>query len=76
MRRLRRLGYLLAFIIILGLTCHLLGSPWLGRQFYPFYYQEEISAAAAEQQIDPFLIAAVIQTESGFRDAASEGARG
>ncbi|NMD33840.1 MAG: lytic transglycosylase domain-containing protein [Firmicutes bacterium] len=77
-RRLRRLGYLLAFIIILGLTCHLLGSPWLGRQFYPFYYQEEISAAAAEQQIDPFLIAAVIQTESGFREDAvsSEGARG
>lgn len=77
-RALRRLCYLFAFIIILGLTCHFLASPRLGQIFYPFHYREEISAAAAEQQIDPRLIAAVIQAESGFQEDAvsSEGARG
>ncbi len=68
----------IAFIAIFGLACSLLGSPRLGRLFYPFRYREEITAAAAAQQIDPLLIAAVIQTESGFKEKAvsSKGARG
>lgn len=77
-RALRRLIYLVAFIVLLGLTCCLLSSPRLGRRFYPFHYREEILAAAAAQQIDPLFIAAVIQAESGFQANAvsSEGARG
>ena len=75
---LRRFINLIAFMIMFGLTCTLLGSPRLGRLFHPFRYREEIMAAAAEQQIDPLLIAAVIRTESGFRENAvsPEGARG
>lgn len=77
-RALRRLIYLVAFIVLLGLTFCLLSSPRLGRRFYPFHYREEILAAAAAQQIDPLFIAAVIQAESGFQANAvsSEGARG
>ena len=77
-RALQRLFYLAAFILLFGLTCSLLSSPRLEKLFYPFHYREEILAAAAEQQIDPLLIAAVIQAESGFREDAvsAEGARG
>ncbi len=77
LRRLR-LRYLIAFIAILGLTCCLLASPRVGRLFYPFRYREEIMAAAAAQQVDPLLIAAVIHTESDFQENAvsPEGARG
>lgn len=73
-----RVGYLVAFVVILGLTCRLLSGPRLGRLFHPLHYREAIDAAAAEQEIDPYLIAAVIQTESSFREKAvsSEGARG
>ncbi len=69
---------LIAFIIFFGLVCFLLGSPRLGQMFYPFRFREEIMAAAAEQQIDPLLIAAVIHTESGFQEEAvsPEGACG
>lgn len=75
---LRRLINLIAFMVIFGLTCTLLGSPRLGRLLYPFRYREEIMAAAAAQQIDPLLVAAVIRAESGFQENAvsPEGARG
>lgn len=75
---LRRILYLLAFFIVLGLTCYLLASPRLERYFYPLHYRSEIGAAAAEQGLDPLFIAAVIQTESGFRESAvsSRDARG
>lgn len=75
---LRRIYYLLAFFIVLGLTCYLLACPRLERYLYPFNYRAEIRAAAAEQQLDPFLIAAVILAESNFREKAvsPKGARG
>lgn len=78
MRALRRIYYLLAFLIFFGLTCCLLASPRLERYFYPLYFRAEISAAAQEQQLDPYLIAAVILTESNFRENAvsPKGARG
>ncbi len=77
-KTLRRIYYLLAFIVILVVTCYLLTSPRLARLFHPLRYCAEIGAAAAEQGLDPFLIAAVIRTESSFREEAvsSEGARG
>lgn len=78
MKALRRIYYLVAFIVVLGLTCFLLTSPRLARLFHPLHYRDEIGSAAAEQGLDPFLIAAVIRTESSFRKEAvsSEGARG
>ena len=75
---LRRIYYLLAFILLFGLTCYLLTSPRLARLFHPLPYRAEIGAAAAAQGLDPFFIAAVSRTESSFRETAvsSEGARG
>lgn len=75
---LRRIYYLLAFIMLFGMTCYLLTSPRLARLFHPLPYRAEIGAAAAAQGLDPFFIAAVIRTESSFRENAvsPEGARG
>lgn len=42
----------------------------LMRKFFPFDYKLEISAAAAEYKLDPYLVAAVIKTESGFKEDA------
>lgn len=75
---LKRIAYLVLFICTFALACYLLASPLVGRFFYPLHYQEYISAYAAEYRVDPLLVAAVIYTESGFRqDAVSaRGARG
>lgn len=77
-KMLRRLMSLIAFIAVLGLVCSLLSSSRLGRLLYPFHFREEIMAAAAAQEIDPLLIAAVIHSESSFQEDAvsQEGARG
>lgn len=74
----RRIYYLIAFAALLGLTCYLLAGPWPARYFHPFHHRAEINAAAAAQGIDPLLIAALIQTESNFRENAvsPKGARG
>ena len=47
-------------------------------RIYPTYYWEEIAAAAAEAQIDPFLVLSVIRQESTFNESAVSraGARG
>ncbi len=42
----------------------------MDRLFYPLDYEEFIRTSAAEHQVDPLLVAAVIHTESGFRPAA------
>lgn len=49
-----------------------------GRQLYPFPYRDTVTYNAAANNIDPFLLAALIKTESNFNpDATSPaGARG
>lgn len=37
---------------------------------YPYYYQEEITASGERYHVDPYLIAAVIKTESKFQNNA------
>ncbi len=56
----------------------MLGSSLIGRLFYPLHYREHIFESAGRYGVDPFLVAAVIHTESGFRNEAvsSEGALG
>lgn len=47
------------------------------KRFVPFEYKLEISAAAAENELDAYLVAALCMTESGFdKDAASGVAYG
>lgn len=42
----------------------------VAREVYPLRYSEEVMAAAAEYELSPALIYAVIRTESGFREKA------
>ncbi|MGO0122354.1 lytic transglycosylase domain-containing protein [Desulfothermobacter acidiphilus] len=50
----------------------LLLSHWrtIGRHYYPFPYREIIFRQAQANGVDPFLVAAVIKTESNFRPEA------
>ncbi|WP_341473917.1 lytic transglycosylase domain-containing protein [Desulfofundulus thermobenzoicus] len=50
----------------------------LGRIFYPFPYRETVMNYAAGNGLDPFLVAAIIKTESNFNPRATSrrGARG
>lgn len=42
-------------------------SPWFGRLVNPFPYQDEITAQAKREGLDPYLVAAVVKVESGFK---------
>lgn len=75
---LKKYNYLVFFLLAFALVCYLLGTPFLGRLFYPLPYKEQITACAAACGVDPLLVAAVIYTESGFNAEAvsPRGARG
>jgi soluble lytic murein transglycosylase len=85
-RRRRRLigagvGAVVLVAIIVVLVAGYTGSlvvPWLSGKAYPIRYQAEITAAAAKYDIDPYLLAGVSRTESGFRPNAKsqDGATG
>lgn len=63
---LRRL-WLILLVAILALV---LNIERIGRHFYPFPYQEIVFRYAFQEDLDPFLLAAVIKTESNFRATA------
>lgn len=69
--------YILIFILVF-LALHFLYSPFWGRFFYPFPYKDEIHRSALENDLDPYLVAAIIHVESKFDPAAvsPKGARG
>lgn len=50
----------------------------LFRSLYPLRYEEEITASATSHNVDPYLVAAVIRSESSWDTAATshQGARG
>lgn len=67
MGRLATLVVLLIFVLVLA------SVPWFLRSAFPLNYRELIFEVAHSNDLDPFLIAAVIQVESGFRlEAASQ----
>ncbi|NLP28272.1 MAG: lytic transglycosylase domain-containing protein [Clostridia bacterium] len=59
------------FFVILGLAALLLCARWIVRTVYPLKYQQYINKYAAEYKIDPYLVAAMIKTESNFRVKAN-----
>jgi soluble lytic murein transglycosylase len=85
-RRRRRLigagvGAVVLVAIIAVLVAGYTGSlvvPWLSAKAYPLRYEGEISAAATTYGIDPYLLAGVSRTESGFRPTvkSQDGATG
>lgn len=59
----------LAVLALLGgawLQVHRTMPAWYARLWYPLEYEDAIRAEAARYDLDPALVAAVIQTESGF----------
>lgn len=64
---------LIFFLILLFLNIE-----QIGRKVYPFSYREQVFYYAGIYQVNPYLVAAIIKTESNFkRDAVSQsGARG
>jgi soluble lytic murein transglycosylase len=63
-----RLGLLGVVVVLGGLTLLFLRGPdFWQRQYYPLHYRTQIADSAARHRISPFLIAAVINAESGWR---------
>lgn len=73
-RRTVRLAFWLSFLFVTAAV----GGRWALTVLYPLEYREIIFERAREHGLDPFLVAAVIRTESHFRPGATspQGARG
>ena len=56
-----------AFLFIGVIVLLFLQEDRLGRWMYPVAYEQEILISAAQQGVDPILIAAIIRVESNFR---------
>lgn len=66
---LSRLALLLALAAAAGYYIYM--SDWFQKEYlYPFPYRDKVFAHAVENEVDPFLVAAVIRTESKFIPAA------
>lgn len=80
----RRLAWLLLVLVALGALgaawyqVHQTMPGWYARLWYPLEYEDAIRAEAARNDLDPALVAAVINTESGFvpDSRSQEGAVG
>lgn len=72
-KTLKKIGILFAFIIISGISILIIIS-----LLYPMGYREMIKKYSDENEIDPFLVAAIINVESGYNNEAvsSKNARG
>lgn len=68
-RRRRRLGLLLFFAAIL-IALALFNQRWLWRPFYPIRYRDELVRESRRNGLDPYLVAAIVRTESGWRPSA------
>ena len=83
-RRRRRAGLLLLGVLALAaiagawVQVHRTMPAWYARLWYPLEYEDAIRSEAARYQLDPALVAAVINTESGFvpDSRSSQGAVG
>jgi soluble lytic murein transglycosylase len=56
----------------------MLQSKWFWKIFYPWPYRPEITQVAKRLDVDPYLLAALVRVESGFKANAmsAAGARG
>ena len=65
-------------VIAAGAVLYFAGGRLRSRVFYPLKYREEIVSSAEKYGLSPCLVAAVINTESGFRPEAVsvDGAKG
>lgn len=57
--------FALLLIAFLGILFY--NSTFFAKQLYPIHFQQEIRQSAANYDVDPFLIAAIIRAESNFQ---------
>ncbi|MDB4896855.1 MAG: Lytic transglycosylase catalytic, partial [Firmicutes bacterium] len=79
-RRQKRIRVIRLAIVVLVALAALLGfsSQWLVARIYPLQYKESLFREAQANGLDPYLVAAVVRSESHFQANAtsSQGARG
>ncbi len=73
-----KLSRISIWILILVMLGFLLSSKSFWRVFYPLPYKDIIFTEAARNNVDPYLVAAIIKTESNFISGAEStmGAKG
>lgn len=64
-------GHRLVLLLVIGSLgvlafVALRGPLWFQRLYYPLAFEEEIAASAERHRVSPFLVAAVMNEESGF----------
>jgi soluble lytic murein transglycosylase len=70
-----RWGALGVVVVLGGLTLLFLRGPaFWQKQYYPLHYETQIADSAARHRISPYLVAAVINAESGWRPDRSSSA--
>ena len=71
---------LIGVVLVLGIVTALFvrGPSFWQRRYYPLQYQAQIADSAARHRVNPYLVAAVINAESGWRHdrVSGAGARG
>lgn len=55
------------FLFVLLAVFFLINTPMVWKWMYPIKYEKEILEASSRYQVDPYLILAVIRSESGFQ---------
>jgi len=78
MKKTKRRRRMLLIIVIGIMFILFVQSNWMNKYLYPIKYKDYIAEQAEKQEIDPFLIAAVIKVESNFQTgrSSSKGAIG
>lgn len=76
LRKFRRLVIVVIIVAFFGILLN--NMDWVLKVIYPIHYREIINQYAEEYNIDPYLVAAIIRTESKFYEKAksSKDARG
>jgi len=70
-----RWGVLGGVVVLAAITLLFLRGPaFWQRQYYPLHYQSEIAESASRHSISPYLVAAVINAESGWRSTTNSRA--
>lgn len=69
-------GVLVLVVVAVGLlvASGRIVLPWVSGKVYQIHYKSDIEAAAAKYDVDPYLVAAVAATESGYKPGATSHA--